>query len=575
MDASKKLEKLSKDFYKEWTHRHPLVGTALGAHADFDDKMPDGSLERELDDHKWLHRSLSDFQKIDPKTLPLAAAVDRDLAIHMIKNTLFDREELRFWEKSPEAPRVIGQAIFQLLSRNYAPLNVRMRAIMKRLERMPKYIDASKAKLRTPVKLFVEIELETITRLPGFFNLLKDIGREHLPATPQRELNKLIDATQNTLEKYSDWLIVDVLPDTREEHAIGEDTLRRLLRVRGIDAAPAGFLAKAEEEIERIKEKQKEVARAIKRKVPLEDVRDMIKQAHAENFDGVLRHVREAVAKGRQFTNRGKFAQLPEGEQVYVIETPAYLRHVLPFSGYWPPARYEPKHDGYVWVTPGDCDSDKLKEHNQATLTNLALREGYPGRHLQMSWAIKNPSLIRSVFEDPTMAGAWGPYCEERAKEMGYDDQPASRFMQLQNQLLAAVRVIHDVRLALGKMSWEDSVESLIDHMGMDRICAEAESRRYVYTPGDPCAHFWGRERLKELRRWAKDRLEARFTESFFHTTLLKSGPVPLFLSRRELEHQIAEELRRPPDEHDKKHHGHAAPSKGKPAKKAAVARRK
>ena len=64
------------------------------------------------------------------------------------------------------------------------------------------------------------------------------------------------------------------------------------------------------------------------------------------------------------------------------------------------------------------------------------------------------------------------------AKEMGYDDQPASRFMQLQNQLLSAVRVIHDVRLSLGKMSWEDSVESLIDYMGMDRICAEAEARR-------------------------------------------------------------------------------------------------
>ena len=564
MDASKKLEKLSKDFFKEWIHRHPLTGTALGLHDDFDDKMPEGSLEQELDDHKWLHRMLSEFQKIDPKTLPLALATDRDVASHMIRNELFDREELRFWEKAPEAPRVLGQAIFQLLSRNYAPLNVRMRAIMKRLERMPKYIENSKTKLRTPVKLFVEIELETITRLPGFFNLLKDIGREHLPASPQRELNKVIDQTQNTLEKYSDWLIVDVLPDCKEEHAIGEDMLRRLLRVRGVDAAPQGLATKAEEEVERIKERQKDVAKAIKRKVPLEDVRDMIKQQHAENFDGVLRHIREAVAKGRQFTNRGKFAQLPEGEQVYVIETPAYLRHVLPFSGYWPPARFEPKHDGYVWVTPGDCDSDKLKEHNQATIMSLALREGYPGRHLQMSWAIKNPSPVRALYEDPTVAGAWGPYCEERAKELGYDDQPASRFMQLQNQLLAAVRVMLDVRLACGKIGWEDTVESLIDYMGMDRICAEAEARRFVYTPGDPCAHFWGRERLKELRRWAKDRLEARFTESYFHTTFLQSGPIPLPLSRRELDHHITEELRRPPDE-DRKGHGHGAAAHAKP----------
>jgi len=89
------------------------------------------------------------------------------------------------------------------------------------------------------VKQFVEIELETITRLPGFFNLLKDIGREHLPATPQRDLNRLIDQTQNALERYSDWLIVDVLPDCREPYAIGEDRYKKLLHVRGMDVSRA------------------------------------------------------------------------------------------------------------------------------------------------------------------------------------------------------------------------------------------------------------------------------------------------------------------------------------------------
>jgi len=56
---------------------------------------------------------------------------------------------LRYWETQPEAPTVLGQSIFQILSRNYAPLGQRMRAIMKRLEKMPKYIDQSRSRLRT------------------------------------------------------------------------------------------------------------------------------------------------------------------------------------------------------------------------------------------------------------------------------------------------------------------------------------------------------------------------------------------------------------------------------------------
>jgi uncharacterized protein (DUF885 family) len=574
MDLARRFEKLEKDFCKEWIHRHPLQGTALGLHDEFDDRMPDGSLEKELDDRKFLHRSLAEFQKFDPRKLAPAQATDRDLAIHAIRNWIFDREELGMAEACPEAPQVIGTAMFQLLSRNYAPLGQRMRSIMKRLEKMPKYIEQSRSKLRRPVKLFLEIELEAITRLPGFFNLIKDIGREHLPATPQRDLNRLIEHVQNVLQKYEDWLIVDVLPDCREDYSIGEELHRRLLHVRGVEQAPGSLLAAAEEDIERIKERQKEVGRAIKRKVALEDIRDLIKQQHPENFDGVLRFVRDAAGKTRQFVNRSKFVQLPEGEQVYVIETPSFLRHLCPFGGYWPPAKFEPKHDGYVFVTPGDCDSDKLKEHNYAALSTLAIREGYPGRHVMTSWAIRHPSPLRALYEDPATAGGWGQYCEERAKEMGFDDTPPSRFMQMQSGVLSAVRVVLEHKLAAGKLSAPQAVESLIDYLGMDRICAEAEARRYVTQPGVASTHYWGKARIRELKRWTKDRMEGRYAETFFHTTLLASGPIPFPLLRRELDRKIAEELRRPPDhgrdEHRKEPaHAPVAPKKARPSKPA------
>jgi len=582
MDQTKRLEKLEKDFFKEWLHRHPLLGTSLGFHDDYDDKMPDGSIERQLDDIKYLERTLAEFEKVDPKKLPPLHAVNRDFAIHLLKNWIFDRDVLRYWETQPEAPTVLGQAIFQILSRNYAPLGQRMRAIMKRLERMPKYIDQSKSRLRTPVKQFVEIELETITRLPGFFNLLKDIGREHLPATPQRDLNRLIDQTQNALERYSDWLIVDVLPDCREQYAIGEDRYRKLLQVRGLDVSPGHIASQAEAEIDRIKERQKEVAKAIKRKTPLEDIRDMIKQQHAENFDGVLRYVREAVQKTRQFVNRSKFAQFPEGEQLYVIETPSFLRHFQPFGGTWAPARFESKQDGYLFVTPGDCDSDKLKEHNYGSLSSLAVREGYPGRYLQTSWAARHASMPRLIYEDPASAGGWGLYCEEKAKEMGYDDTPPSRFMQQQSQILSAVRVMIDAKISVGKLTYQESIETLIDHLGMDRVCAEAETRRYVVQPGVPALHWWGREKFRDLRKWAKDKMETRFTELFFNMSVLHAGVLPPPLMKRELDIKITEELRRPPDEHphkkgDTKHphaaaaahgKGHEAHAKAKPAPK-------
>ena len=548
MDLTKSLDKIEKSFFKEWLHRNPLLGTALGFHDEYDDKMADGSLDRMVDDIKFLHRSLSEFEKIDPRKLPPLQAVSRDFAIHLLKNWIFDREVLRFWEMQPEAPQILGYSIFQILSRNYAPLGQRMRAIMKRMEKMPKYIDQSRSRLRAPVKIFVEIELETITRLPGFFNLLKDIGRDRLSLTIQRDLNRLIDQTQNALERYSDWLIVDILPDCREQFSIGEELHRKLLRVRGIDVSPDRLISLAGSEIGKIHERQKEIARTIRRKVPIEDIRDMLKQQHAENFDGAMRFVRDSVQKTRQFVNRSKFVKIPDGEQLYVIDTPTFLRHFQPFGGYWPPSRFESKLDGYLFVTPGDCDSDKLKEHNYGALANLSVREGYPGRHLQVSWAIRHPSLLRSIYEDPATVGGWALYCEERVKEMGYDDTPPSRFMQLQSQVLTAVRVTIDARLASGKMTYQQAIEALIDHMGMDRVCAEAETRRFLVQPGVPLLHYWGRGQFRELRKWARDRMETRFNDLFFHTALLQAGALPPALLKRELEIRIADELCNPPE---------------------------
>jgi uncharacterized protein (DUF885 family) len=576
MDPSKRLEKLERDFFKEWLHRHPLLGTGLGLHEEFDERMPDGTLEKELDDIRCLHQVRAEAEKIDPRKLAPLQAVERDVFLRALGNWIFDRETLKIWERCPEAPQVIGHSLFQILSRNYAPLGLRMRSIVRRLEKMPKYIDQSRSRLRRPVKLFIEIELETITRLPGFFNLLKDIGREHLPATPQRDLNRLIEQVQNTLQRYEDWLIVDVLPDASEDFAPGEDLFRRLLEARGIDASPAGTLAAADAEILRLKERQREVARAIRRKVPIEDVRDMLKQQHPENFDGVLRFVRESVAKARQFTNRSHFVQLPEGEQLYVIETPMFLRHLLPFGGYWAPSRMESKLDGYFFVTPGDCDSDKLKEHNYGALSALTVREGYPGRHVQMAWAVRHASPIRAIYEDALTAGGWGHYCEERAKEMGYDDTPPARFMQMQAGVLAAARASIDVRLGTGRMTYAQAVDALIDILAMDRVCAEAEVRRTVTHPGVSAAHFWGRERLKDLKRWARNRMGARFSETFFHTALLRAGPLPPPLLKRELDLRIAEELRRPEEARKEgEAKAPAAPRRKAPARPARAGARK
>ena len=572
MDSNRQFDGLAKRFFNEWVKRNPILGSSLGFHEEYDELMPDGSMDRELDDHRFFSRWIADFQKTDPRKLRPELAVDREMILSTLRLWLFERSTVRLWERLPEAPQVVGHALFQVLFRNYAPLRERMKSLMKRLEALPKYVEESKARLRRPVKFFVENELETLTRLPGFFNTLRDISREHLGPSMERQMHRLIESAQNSLERYSDWLIVDVLPECGEDWAIGEDLHRRWLAARGIDLTSSGIEALGEAEMARCAEKLREIGRQIKRKAPIEDVRDLVKQQHPDAMDGVLRFVREAVAKAKQFVSRSKFAQIPEHDSMYVIDTPAFLRHLVPQGMYWPPARFEQKRDGYVCITPGDCDSDKLKEHNLAALANLTAHLSYPGRHLMAGWGLHHPSLLRTFASAPETLEGWALWVEERIKELGYDDTPQSRFMQLHGAMNAGARAVLDVRLSTGKLNFTQATEFLIDHLGTDRVVAEAEVRRTAIQPTLSACPLWGRDRMRDLRKWTKDRLKGRYTETFFNNSVLRAGGLPIAALRRELDWRVQEELRRPADREPEK--AGRTPRNGRPAPKKPAPRR-
>src|SRR5207245_8357195 len=102
----------------------------------------------------------------------------------------------------------------------------------------------------------------------------------------------------------------------------------------------------------------------------------------------------------------------------------------------------------------------------------------------------------------------------------------------------------------------------------------EATTRRYITAPGVPVVHYSGREAIKELKKGTKERLGPRFTETFFHTAYLQSGPIPIPLAKREVELKIEEELKKPlekpKEEHPKKEEKKRLAPTAKPAPKPA-----
>ena len=113
MDPSKHLESLERRFFQEWVKRNPILGSSLGYHQDYDELMPDGTLHRELEDHKLFHRWMDEFSRVDPRKLPPAGAVEREYALWLLNLWTTEREEVRLWEHAPETGLTVGHALYR------------------------------------------------------------------------------------------------------------------------------------------------------------------------------------------------------------------------------------------------------------------------------------------------------------------------------------------------------------------------------------------------------------------------------------------------------------------------------
>ena len=507
----------TRRFFDRWMQLRPVEASFLGLH-EHDGRLPDGGRDEALAEIALLESYASDLSR-GPDGL------DAELGRYFADLSLFNLRELRLWERMADAPDQVGSAIFMLFTRDLAPLETRIEAIARCLEDAPRFLRASRHRLQRPVRLWNEVALETARQLPALVELV-------LTATPANGLRRRVAqagaATREAVADYARWLEDDVLPGAEAEYRIGEEAFERLLQLRRLPAGPDAILELGRRYLAEVEEQRQElVARAWPGKTT-EEVQEAIRSDHAESFDGALSEYRESIARAREFVVSKSLATVPADEVLQVVETPSFLRPVLPFAAYEPAPYFDERQIGIYLVTP-PADPARLAESNRPGILNTSVHEGYPGHHLQFVCANQNRSLLRLLagFHATEYVEGWAHYCEQLMYEEGFNTGPEIRFIQLEDLVWRACRIVIDVQLCRGRMTFEDAVDMLVQRAGMSRENATAEVKRYTYTPGYQLSYLYGKHLLLELRQRVRTREGAGFSLREFHDGLLYAGAVP------------------------------------------------
>lgn len=539
-DLEHKFDTKVQEIFDVLVQREPAWATQLGIH-EYDDKLADMSRERFLEDIQLTEKWLDGLKGFDEGKLSQERKIDLESLIYTLELALYQEKEIRNWERNPYLVADFLDHIEPLFRKDFAPLSERIELITGRVNRADEFLGQLRTLLgKKPEKLWCGMAIELCQLTPHFLNTILKASSESGEVTKPvvSGLNEAIKKAEREIKEHKRWLEEEVRPKAVDQWAMGREKFEKLLQKRLLGMNSDQILALGQQLLEERKEKLDEIAHKVLEEENVKPGEDVVKQArqiiesdHPQGFSQVLKAYEDSIRESRQFVIDHNLATFPEGESLTVMETPIYLRSIMPLAAYISPGRFDKKQEGYYLVTP----REEVTQFNYPDISNTTVHEGYPGHHLQLSCANRNPSLARVLLHPTETIEGWAHYCEELMKEHGYHNGPKDMFVQVNDEVWRAVRIILDVKMHRGEMGVEEAVEFLVRQTGMNRHVATSEVRRYTLTPSYQLSYLLGKVMIKQLKDRVKKVKGDRFNEREFHDALLYAGSLPIKLMEKAL----------------------------------------
>jgi uncharacterized protein (DUF885 family) len=234
MSADEQFEKFNWGMFERLLEKNPFLATYFGIHEPYDWLVPDGSSKNIFETlnlvKEWLEKlkekinfdALSDDHKIDWMVLE-----------HAYKLFEFKVYKHRTFETNPDAFNEIGGVLFIMLTRDYAPTEKRVDAIVARLEKLPLYLEQFRTRFRKskPIRLWTEIAIESCQRFSALLQFAVNATKGMISNELHARLKKSIEQLSQPLKQHLEWL-KSLLPKNEKNWALGREKFEELLKLR-------------------------------------------------------------------------------------------------------------------------------------------------------------------------------------------------------------------------------------------------------------------------------------------------------------------------------------------------------
>jgi hypothetical protein len=531
--SSKSWDSYVNDFLEAYFVAHPDFAVRAGRH-EFDGKLPDWSVDGIKKEITRLHAEKDRIAGFQDAALDERQRFERDYVASVIDGDLFWLQSAEWPFRSPQFyADSIDPDVY--VSREYAPLDQRLRAYTSYAKAIPAAVDQIRKNLRTPLpKTFVNIGHTSYGGLISFYEkdvpaIFASVKDEQL----QKDFKEANEGAIKAMKDMDDWFKSQEASATNS-FALGPEKFSEMLKAtERVDVPLDKLAAIGRQDLDRNLAALKEACGTY---APGVSITECVAKAQSHKpTGGPVEMARQQLGDLKSFILEKKVVTIPGTEEAKVAEAPAYRRWNFAYINI--PGPYEKGLPSIYYIAPPDpAWSQKEKDAyvpGVGSLLFTSVHEVWPGHFLQFLHANRSSSKLGQLFVGYAFSEGWAHYTEEMMWEVGLGNGEAEMHIgQLLEALLRNVRFVSAIEMHTGKMTVEESERMFLDQGYQDAANARQQAARGTFDPAY-LNYTMGKLMIRKLREdWTASRGGKQAWQSF-HDEFLKYGGPPIPLVRK------------------------------------------
>jgi uncharacterized protein (DUF885 family) len=538
-------------------HKHldPKTGKTIPLDSLLDNMSPEGIAKQRNVYVTWRQR----FHTETPiASLSPEDAADWHLIDDQIGQNLLELDRIQNYKHNPTVyVELIGSALFQPLTDDYATEEIRLGDVLSRIQATPHFLDQAKSELVDADPIFIKVAVE---ENEGNVDLIEKTVAAAVAKHPELKtrFDQVAPQAVKALKDYSQWLQNDLAKrKTDRTWRLGKELYAEKFQlVMETDITPEQVFRQAQDAFNQTRAEMLQLALPLhKQYYPDHDDHAALSQKERENKiisevlqkiaddhprrDELMQAAKEDLVGIRQFILDKKIVSLKSRDNLKVIATPEFERGIYSVGGFHSAPPLDPNAEAQYWITPispatPDASAEsRLREYNDWVLKWLCIHEALPGHYVQAEHANEiqpeTRRLVRALYGNGAYVEGWAEYIAQVMMQQGFaDHDPRYRISYLKVWLRAIGNSILDIRMQTMNMTDDEAMHFLMDDAFQTRAEAEGKLQRAKLSSTQLPTYFVGTMEWRRLRKEYEAAKGKDFTLAEFHDRALDEGALPV-----------------------------------------------